>query len=465
MLKSIYLKFIIGYLIFGIIGLIVVTIFSKRMTYNYLVRQNTEMLSHEAALMAATYEDENYFITDLDSGATDDIHMVASFLNAHIWLVNVNGQIMLDSDDNFTGNIIEDFEPALGTAFSSVGEFYGMFDEDVLSVMAPVNNNFETIGYVIIHYPMSMVTSSTNEILNIVYLTALVIFLFSFVILFVFTMYVFKPLLAILKGAKEYAAGNLLYKIEVSDSQDEIGLLGESLNYMARRLNETERYQRDFISNISHDFRSPLTSIKGYLEAILDGTIDKKSHEKYIRRVISETDRLNNLTESILTLNYLGKQSMLYLTDFDINEAIRDVCNANENACRAKNLHFELIFESEKEFVSADKEKIKQVLYNLIDNAIKFSDNNSSIKINTLLKQRKVFISVENTGIGIPKESLGKIWDRFYKVDSSRGKDPKGTGLGLSIVKEIIQAHNENIEVISTPYERTTFTFTLLHAG
>lgn len=461
MFRSIYSKFIIGYFIFGLIGFVTVSAFARKMTYNYLVRQNTEVLSEEASLMAATYEDENSFMTDLNQNAGTDIGMVARFLSARIFLASPQGEIILDSEDSLTGQSLEGFEPALGTAFSSIGDFYGLFNEEMLSCMAPINNNYRPIGYLIILYPMSNVTASTNEILNIVYLTALVIFLLSFLILVIFTKYVYLPIKAITQGAKEYAAGNLGYKIKSFSSKDELSYTAEALNYMAIRLNDTERYQRDFISNVSHDFRSPLTSIKGYLEAILDGTIQAEQHEKYLKRVISETERLSKLTEGMITLGRAGASNKLFLSDFDINSCIRDVCSANENACRKKNIHFELVFESEDEFVTADKEKIKQVLYNLIDNAIKFSGNNSVIEISSKLRQNKVFVSVKDSGSGIPKASLLKIWDRFYKADTSRGKDPGGTGLGLSIAKEIIQAHNENIDVISTEGVGSEFIFSL----
>jgi signal transduction histidine kinase len=230
---------------------------------------------------------------------------------------------------------------------------------------------------------------------------------------------------------------------------------------MASELEDMEKYQRDFIANVSHDFRSPLTSIKGYLEAILDGTIPQELHEKYILRVISETERLRKLTEGMISLGSMEVSTMLKRTNFDINSTIRDICASNENACRKKNIHFELIFEDESEMVYADHAKIQQVLYNLIDNAIKFSHQNGIIYITTGIRQRKVFVSVKDTGIGIPRQSIKKIWDRFYKSDLSRGKDKTGTGLGLSIVKEIIQAHNETIDVVSTEGAGAEFTFTL----
>ncbi len=241
-----------------------------------------------------------------------------------------------------------------------------------------------------------------------------------------------------------------------------MGYLAATLNYMAHELNKSEEYQKNFIANVSHDFRSPLTSIKGYVEAMKDGTIPYEMQEKYLDIVIFETERLRKLTSSLLTLNsYDSRAVLLDISTFDINQVIKNTLAAFEGICGKKKISFVLTLDEKVKLVSADMGKIQQVLYNLIDNAIKFSHNNSSIKITVSELNGKVFVSVKDSGIGIPKDSIGKIWDRFYKTDLSRGKDKKGTGLGLSITKEIIQSHNENIDVISTEGVGTEFIFTL----
>lgn len=187
-------------------------------------------------------------------------------------------------------------------------------------------------------------------------------------------------------------------------------------------------------------------------------------YEKYLTRVISETDRLNKLTQGLLTLNSLDSKGYLSRTNFDINRVIKDTAASFEGTCDAKNIVVDLTFSETITMVYADLGKIQQVLYNLIDNAIKFSHPDSVIYIQTSLRYEKVFISVKDTGIGIPKGSLKKIWERFYKTDQSRGKDKRGTGLGLAIVKEIIQNHGETIDVISTEGVGTEFIFTLPRA-
>ena len=360
-----------------------------------------------------------------------------------------------------TQTVIPDFDPSVaGSRSYTFGNYYGLCNEDFLTVSAPVNGNYTTYGYVILHLPVSRIAHSQSEILDILYITSAAIFGLSLIILLVFTQTVYLPLRKITVGAKEYAAGHLDYRIQVK-THDEMGYLSDTLNYMSDELDKMEEYQRNFIANVSHDFRSPLTSIKGYLEAILDGTIPPELYEKYISRVISETERLHKLTESMLTLNSLDARGYLTRTNFDINRVIKDTAASFEGTCGKKNISFDLTFSDNIQMVYADMEKIQQVMYNLIDNAIKFSHNDSVIYIQAAGQYEKIFVSVKDTGIGIPKDSLKKIWERFYKTDLSRGKDKKGTGLGLSIVKEILQSHGENIDVISTEGVGTEFIFSL----
>ena len=251
------------------------------------------------------------------------------------------------------------------------------------------------------------------------------------------------------------------YEFQV-ESEDEIGYLAACLNYMASEIARTEDNQKKFVANISHDFRSPLTSIRGYLEAMLDGTIPPELYEKYLQIILNETERLTKLTNSLLTLNNLNTKGMLLdKTDFDINKVIRNTAASFEGTCRKKKIAIELILTSDVMYVNADMGKIQQVLYNLLDNAIKFSHHDSVIRIETSEKKHKLFVSVKDSGIGIPKDDLKMIWERFYKSDSSRGKDKKGTGLGLSIVREIITSHEEHINVISTEGVGTEFIFSL----
>ena len=462
MTRSLYSKFILGYLIFGLLGFITIATFSSKMTRDYLVRYQADAMYDEANIIASSCS-TMYQGKRMDSEeVTSQIRALSKYLKAEIWVVNRQGTVVMDSlGGSRVQSSINGFDPAsIGNRSYTIGDYYGMFSGNVLSVSAPITGNYNTYGYVLIHLPISEINQSQNGILSILYITSAVLFGLSLIILLVFTQTVYLPLRKITVGANEYAAGNLDYRIDVK-THDEMGYLSDTLNYMSDELNKMEEYQKNFIANVSHDFRSPLTSIKGYLEAILDGTIPAEMYEKYLSRVISETERLHKLTESMLTLNSLDARGYLSRTNFDINRVIKDTAASFEGTCESKNVSFDLTFSDDIQMVFADLGKIQQVMYNLIDNAIKFSHHDSTIYIQASGRYEKIFVSVKDTGIGIPKDSLKKIWERFYKTDLSRGKDKKGTGLGLSIVKEIIQAHGENIDVVSTEGVGTEFIFSL----
>ena len=462
MKHSLYYKFILGYLVFGLLGFASIATFSARLMNKNQVKNQAEAMYDEANLIASAYSSVYQGKKqDLDS-VYPQLQAVAKFVRAEIWVVNRQGIIVVDSEQNKrAGTAIEGFDPtATGNKSYCTGAYYGLFPYDVLSVSAPITGNYNTYGYVLVHLPMSVIWEMSNSNLNVVYITVAILFILSLIILLVFTKTVYFPLQKITEGANEYAAGNLEYRIDLN-TRDEMGYLAGTLNYMSGELNKLEEYQRNFIANVSHDFRSPLTSIKGYLEAIIDGTIPPEMYEKYLTRVISETERLTKLTQGMLTLNSLDSKGYLSRSSFDINRVIKDTAASFEGTCGKKNINFELTFSDNIQMVYADLGKIQQVLYNLIDNAIKFSHDDSVIYIQASSKYEKIFVSVKDTGIGIPRDSIKKIWDRFYKTDLSRGKDKRGTGLGLSIVKEIIQAHGENIDVISTEGVGTEFIFSL----
>ena len=468
MKHSLYLKFILAYMIFGFLSFFTIAVFSSQMTLNYLTGQEAEDLYREANYISSNFV-RNYYSDAADSRSLNTIHShfqaLSTYLGADIWLLNTDGTVLVNSAGGYSSEsatIIEDFDPTdMGSNYYMIGDFYGMFRENTLSVAAPVTYNFKPRGYVLIHLPMSVLTGERDALLNITYMTLLFIFAFSLLVLGVFTFAVYRPLLKITSAARQYAEGNFSYALEIT-GEDEIGQLAATLNYMAHELGETDEYQKKFVANVSHDFRSPLTSIKGYVEAMADGTIPPEMQGKYLNIILFETERLTDLTRDLLTLNEFDtKDLLLDKTDFDIHEVIRNTAASFEGTCTAKKISIELLLATRTLYVHADRHKIQQVLYNLLDNAIKFSNPESTITIETTPRGDKVYTSVKDYGIGIPKSSINKIWERFYKSDLSRGKDKKGTGLGLSIVKEIIQAHNENINVISTEGVGTEFIFSL----
>ncbi|MGN0346511.1 MAG: sensor histidine kinase [Lachnospiraceae bacterium] len=465
MRKTLYIKLLIAYLIFALFGFLVVATFMQEITTEQVISQKAEELYIAAGSIADSYASGLYQNeTSLESLKTQ-LDSISQMLSSTIQIINPSGLVIIDSRypiDVENPSYIEGFDTTIMMgSYYMVSNFFQQFEEEQLSVAFPITSGFTVNGYVVVHYSTSNLNDTVNNLLNSDYVLLGVLFLLSLIILIFFTEIIYLPLRKIIVATENYASGNLHYNLQV-ESEDEIGYLAASLSYMASELAKGEDNQKQLVANVSHDFRSPLTSIRGYIEAMQDGTIPPELYGKYLGIVQNETDRLIKLTNSLLTLNNLNTEGMvLDRSDFEINEMIRQSVSTFEGTCREKKIAIELTLSGEKLYVNADKTRIQQVLYNLLDNAIKFSNKNSVIKLETTEKNNKLFISVKDHGIGIPKDSIGLVFDRFYKSDISRGKDKKGTGLGLSITREIIRAHGENINVISTEGIGSEFIFTL----
>jgi len=468
---SLNVKFILAYILFGLLSFLSISTVASHLMMQNAVEEKAQAFYQEGLYMSEQYV-ENYFEEpeNRHTLATVQSHLTALdvYLNARIWLISTDGEIILSSnasDISPDRQLIPDFNSVLpGGRYYTTGKFFGMFEEDTLSTLIPVTHNYHVRGYIAFHTPMSVITHEKEGYLFSMYVAMIILMGLTLLFGAVIWLMVYRPLRKLRRAAGEYASGNFNYAISM-ERDDELGFLSHTMDFMAEALRDYDEDQRKMISNISHDFRSPLTSIKGYIEAMLDGTIPPELQEKYLNIVLRETERLTKLTSGLLSLNSMDpKQNRLDKSNFDINAVIKNTAASFEGTCTSKRISIDLLFSDWHSYVCADMGKIQQVLYNLIDNAIKFSQPDSTITIETTAKYEKIFVSVRDTGIGIPKDSLKKIWERFYKTDLSRGKDKKGTGLGLSIVKEIIQLHGENINVVSTEGVGTEFIFSLSKA-
>ncbi len=461
MKRSLYAKFIITYVILAVLILTVVATLGSYLVEQELIRQEGHSLYEEANAVAMT-DAANVFSRNTSPEELErTLRLVATYQNTSIWILNPQGQILVRTDGGETG-ILDTFDAAsFGPGYYEVSTFFGAFSESQLHVLAPITSGMTIRGYVAIHKAMGSIFEARDSMTRILFILAAIFILLSFIILLQFTITVYHPLTKITEGALAYGSGNMHHRISVKSS-DEIGYLAQSMNLMAEDIEKANEYQSRFVANVSHDFRSPLTSIKGFTEAMIDGTIPPEMHQKYLGIIGQEAQRLENMTQNVLRLSKVEvDQAVLKRSDFDINHVIRDTAALFEGSCQKKRITLDLVLTGEQFFVNADMEKIQQVLYNLLDNAIKFSDKDSSIKIETEERYEKCYVSVKEHGCGIAKADLGRIWNRFYKSDYSRGRDKSGSGLGLAIVKEIMKAHGQNINVISTEGVGTEFVFTL----
>ena len=273
---------------------------------------------------------------------------------------------------------------------------------------------------------------------------------------------VVRPMCSIVASTKKLAKGEHI-KVNLKKSDLYLQDLAANFNATAHEFENLEQARKSFISNASHELRSPLTSIQGFLQAMLDGTIAEEEREKYLKIVLRETKRLSSLINSMLDLSRMesGKYQ-LQPSRFEINSVIRQVIERFEPNLIKKEIQLDVDFVRDTSYVYADKDKIVQVLVNLIDNAIKYSPAYSRILITTQINGKKLYVTVKDKGFGISKKDQLLIWDKFYMADKARTPTKsKGTGLGLSIVKKIIDDHNEVIWVESNKGAGATFIFTL----
>lgn len=327
MKRTLYLKFVLAYFIFAFFGFIVVATFTSSMTLEHMKRERADSLYKEALLISDSYAADLYNNEITLESVWRQIEAIGTFLDASVWIVNPSGLVVLDSSsppDIENPVTIPNFSPTItGNSFYTTGNFFGMFEDEMLSAFAPITSKYKVKGYVVIHASLSDLQASCNSLLNISFITLVILFLLSLIILLFFTEMVYLPLRKITHATEQYAIGNFRYEFQV-DSEDEIGYLAASLAYMASEVAKSEDNQKRLVANISHDFRSPLTSMRGYLEAMLDGTIPPELHEKYIGVVLNETDRLTKLTNSLLTLNNLTTKGMILdKSTFDLNQVIK----------------------------------------------------------------------------------------------------------------------------------------------
>ncbi|WP_069998094.1 sensor histidine kinase [Cellulosilyticum sp. I15G10I2] len=396
------------------------------------------------------------------------IQVMDSYLQSTTWLIDRSNTIVVVSENSnvpFVDKTIPDAAVIKkvfdGNIVKIEDGFKEYFSTPVLTIGYPV----EVLGQIqyalFIHTPMPLILQTIDEVRNIILKVVSITATLALIWIYIISKQMTKPLKEMNTVAKQIASGQFDKRLEVT-GQDEIAELGLSLNHMATELDKIEESRRKFIANVSHDLRSPLTSIQGFVTALLDGTIPKDNQEKYLNIVLGESQRMITMTNTILELSKMEEGSTpIQKVTFNITTMIKGILATFEPIAKQKNVYIESIFEEDEPYVMADIDMIARVIQNLLDNAFKFVDDNGIIKITTSLKNNKMVIGIGNSGEPITEQEQKDIWNRFYKGDASRGKYKKGLGLGLVIVKEIIKLHDETIEVSSNADELVTFTFTI----
>lgn len=324
------------------------------------------------------------------------------------------------------------------------------------------DNEGNTAGYVFVGAPEKMLGRLLSVIIRSVILGIIWIMLATLIAVYVISERIIAPLKEISRAAKKFASGQLDVRVRVHGCQ-EVAELGAAFNNMAASLEVSEKMRNTFISNVSHDLRTPMTSISGFVDGILDGVIPPEKHKHYLKIVSDEIKRLSRLVVSLLDISRIqAGERKFTMTPFDVCEMSRQILFSFEKKIESKSLNIEFDFDEENITAIADRDAIYQVIYNVCDNAVKFSKDRGTLKISVKKqKNRKCLVSIYNEGVGLSQEDLSHIFERFYKSDKSRGLDKSGVGLGLYICKTIIEAHGEEIWAESDAGKSCTFSFTV----
>lgn len=323
-----------------------------------------------------------------------------------------------------------------------------------------ITSNGTYVGAIIMNTSASEIKEPLKEVYFIIWISAVFAMIISCIVIYYFSKrIIIKPLEKINYAAGKISKGEVEKRVSI-ESNDEIGELARSFNSMADSIEEVEKNRREFISNVSHEIRSPITSIKGFIGGILDGVIPKEKENYYLSIAYEEIQRLTRLINDLLDLSSIeaGKFS-LRIEELNINEIIRLTVIKSETRIKAKKLNVDVCFLEDKLYIAGDRDRLTQVVTNLLDNAIKYVHQGGNIKIATKIKGDKVHVSVFNDGPSIPKDEIKNIWERFYKSDKSR-TSKMSTGLGLPIIRSILTQLGEDIWV-ENKEEGVTFVFTL----
>ncbi len=479
MLKSIFAKYVLAFMLIILSCFLVIIFIISSLIVNYSTDAKTDIMKNSAKA-SVTYveglfnrsasdsvygvvnpvQDEAEAMLGIIAANTDDITILVS---------DNSGSIVLQVGDDKTkegANIPKSFMNEVNNGseiFGKNAKLTGVFKTERYVYAVPIYNNDEAVcGTVFVCAESQMLSELLQTIVKAIVVAILWVLLAALIAVYFITERITSPLKEISNAAKQFAKGRFDVRVPVRGN-DEIAQLSMAINNMAESLDNYDTMRNTFMSNVSHDLRSPMTSISGFVDGILDGVIPPEKHEYYLKIVSTEIKRLSRLVASLLDLSRIQAGDRKFtMAPFDICEMCREIVISIEQKINDKHLDVEFDCSDDELEVVADRDAIYQVIYNLCDNAMKFASDGGVFKIGIKrLKNKKALVTVYNDGQGIEPSDLPYVFERFYKSDKSRGLNKSGVGLGLFISKTIIEAHGESIWVESEFQKNCCFSLTL----
>ena len=465
---------------FVTVGMVLLTLFLLgasffSLSYNYARGQRDQELAAQARVvgqLSVSYLESGRYLDIEELQHEEDFQHLATFAatvsDVDFLICDTEGHVLLSTDETLSGRVVtmpedmtaEVLEEGIASSRTDVDGLYAN-RRFVVGVPAEGADSTDPAGVV---YAVSATTSLDNMwsgFIGLFFMTAFVVLMISFMASSVTTMRQIQPIREMARATRRYAEGDFDIRMNDYGRDDELGELAASFNNMAESLQQTERQRREFIANISHELKTPMTTIAGYTDGILDGTIPPENERQYLQIISDESRRLSRLVRRMLDVSQLQVMDPLREgKHFDICESMRRVLISMEKKITDRQLDVEADIPEEPILVLGDKDMITQVIYNLLENATKFAREGSTLYLGVVNRDGKACVTVRNVGETIPPEELPLLFERFHKSDKSRSEDKDGYGLGLYIVKTILEQHKEKINVTSENGV-TTFSFSL----
>ena len=461
-------------------GMVMLTLFLLgasffSLSYNYARSQQSDELLDRAEIMSrlsVDYLESGRYLNIEDLRNDPGFQQLASFgatvSDVQFMICDTEGHVLLSTDENLSGKVVtmpeemtrEILEEGSTSRRDDLG---GLYEQKRMVVGVPVVNRDtdRTVGVV---YAVSLSTSADTMwqgFVGLFFMTAFVVLMIAFMASSITAMRQVQPIREMVQATRQYAEGDFDVRMKDYGQRDEMGELAASFNNMAESLQQTERQRREFIANISHELKTPMTTIAGYTDGILDGTIPPENERQYLQIISNESRRLSRLVRRMLDVSQLQVMDPLKSgSHFDICESMRRVLISMEKKITDRHLDVDADIPEEPILVRGDNDMITQVIYNLLENATKFAREGTTLYLGVTTIDGKARVTVRNLGDTIPAEELPLLLERFHKSDKSRSEDKDGVGLGLYIVKTILEQHKEKINVTSENGV-TTFAFSL----
>ena len=453
--KTLILKIFLYLSIFSLLILFFLWILQILLLNNYYEYYKTNELSRTLNLIKNNYNKENFdsvleevaYNTDFCVEITNEETPIYSNIQNNKGCIDSNNNVkVLKEKQSFIKSGNNNFKlKIINPRFNNMTLLYGVkLDND---------------NYLFVNTSLEPIDTTINVLKNQFLLVSFIVIILAMVIAYFISRSLSRPITKLTHSAKELSNGNYNVNFNVQSDILEIQELGESLDYAKSEIKKTDEIRRDLLSNVSHDLKTPLTMIKAYAEMERDLEISKEKHENNMNIIIEEVDRLTILVNDILNLSKLeSNMDTLNFEEFDLTLLINTILNRFKIFAYTKN--YEFIFNYNKPLIiKADKQKLEQVIYNLVGNAVNYTGDDNKVFINVIDSKKGIRIEIQDTGKGIKKEEIDKVWDKYYKTEKKYKRNTVGTGIGLSIVKNIFILHKFSYGIDSTPNNGTTFWF------